>query len=60
MIKLEAYGVATGSRRGRSCCGTWRSGRGLDALQLLGLLALGAGYPHLAHLGIFVGHSLRL
>ena len=33
---------------------------GVDALQLLGLLALGAGHPHLAHLGVFVGHSSRL
>ena len=33
---------------------------GVDALQLLGLLALGAGHPHLAYLGVFVGHSPRL
>ena len=28
---------------------------GVDAHQLLGLLALGAGHPHLTHLGVFVG-----
>ena len=33
---------------------------GVYALQLLGLLALGAGQPHLAHLGVIVGHSSRL
>ena len=33
---------------------------GVHALQLLGLLAFGAGLPHLTHLGVSVDHSSRL
>ena len=33
---------------------------GVHALKLLGLFALGAGFPRLTHLGVSVGHSSRL